>query len=418
MGVADHDDGGLVAVGGQTVGIGQARRHFTGGQIALVADDRTGGQAAVDDHLDGHRGVLSGRDDAGAGIVGRLNGQPAHQGGDAAHIRLHDAVQSGGSRHIGRVGGHGVGQHHVRGRDGAAVADIDGVAQGVARIHDTGRSVVNGDRDGLVGIKQGQVAHHVTGGIVGRRRVRIIGGLIGLGSAADAAAAQEALVFDDQSVHGRRIHHHIEGHGSRIACRQGRIGMQATGGWVSRCVDRNPVVQRIDARARIGHRIAVEPCAVGHVGGAGRGEVAQPHVDGIFIADVVDGDGVAQGVAGHQHGRIIRQIGGSFLNLEPGRRIDEGFGGVGVPRDIGIVAQYRCRDDGVQSGLVERHRAAGNRRRKGHFENHHQPLGAAACSAEIQIGDMDQTGAVDSARRIGAAGVRAGGHAGQHQAAR
>ena len=308
MGCTHHDDGGLVPVGGQAIGIGEARRQLIGSQIALVADNGAGRQAAVDGDLEGDLCILAGRDDAGARIIGRLHRQAADEGRQAADIRLQKAVQLGRCKLISRIGGHAVGEHHACGRDGARVADINGVEQGIARIHNAHRAIVHRDHDGLMGVQQGHVAHHVTGGIVGHRCVGIIRRLSRLWSAALAVAAHKTLVLDDQAVHGGGIDDHIENHGGHVVGSGRRIGPHVPWRSVLRGVDRDPGDQGIDAGTRIRHGITVKGGAVSHISCVGRGQVLQLDIDGILVADVFNGKGIAQGIAGHEYGRIVGHV--------------------------------------------------------------------------------------------------------------
>ena len=113
------------------------------------------------------------------------------------------------------------------------------------------------DQHGFLGVNPGQVADDVTSRVVGDWGVRVIGGLFGLRTAPDPAAAHEALVLDDQAVHDVRIYHHIEDHGGHIGRLRCRIGTQVSGCGIFRCVDRNGGVKWVDAGARVGDSQAV-----------------------------------------------------------------------------------------------------------------------------------------------------------------
>ena len=114
----------------------------------------------------------------------------------------------------------------------------------------------------------------------------------------------------------------------------------------------------IDARRRIGRRVDQHaarraadrpatsatgaPFSVvlpGDVGRVRRDRVAQHHVHGILVADVLDRDRVAQRLAGEQDARVAGQVGRDLLHPE-GRRDDDRH-----PRRI-LVA----RDEGIGRG--------------------------------------------------------------------
>ncbi len=352
--VADDHVGGLVAVGGIAVGVGRLVRHLVGGHGSLVADQGAARHSVVDPDVEGDEDCGADRNDPRPRLVGRVNFQTVDQRRHAAVRTERLSVETQRIGHVGRILRHGIGKDDARGICISEVVDLDGVPQHVTRIDDSRRTVIALNCNRLLGAQGRQVAHHVAGRIEQGRRRRVVGGRLRQRAAAFAGGCEESLIFDEHAVHDGRIDHDVESHGGDIAaaCRQ------VTGRSVHRRVDGHAVGQRAGAWARIGHGGAVQGGAAGHVGGIGGDVVPKHGVDSVLAAGVLDGERVAQGIAGHQFGWIAGEVRGSLPDLESRLRRNQGGGLVAGRRGQGVAAQQRpvenaCTafDDGRQRRL-------------------------------------------------------------------
>ena len=430
LGVADHDQGRLVTIARVAVGVGEQRRQLAARNRALVADDGAGRHAAVDLHVEGQRGRAAGRQGAGAGARQRrrqVRGADRHAGNERrdAAVRLSDrqAVQLHRVGHIGGVGRHRIGEHHPGGRNRPGVGDGDGVAQHVARVHLSCRAAIRLDLHGLEGVHQRQVADHVAGRVIGHRRGRVIRRLL-RHRPAGAGAVHEALIRNHRAIQDTGIDHHVEGDGRDIAGGRGGVGTHDPRGGIFRGVNQETVLQRRRAGHRIGDRRSVQGGTAGDIGGVGRDLVAQAHAGGILGADVLDGNGVAQGFTGVQHRRIASDIVGDLEHAECRRRGDAHRGRILVTEDGRVLGAVQDRVVAVRQQhtghghlrLVRHHRAVDNDRRQTRFEHDRHGIGATG-GRDTQVAHIHQAGAPGAAGGAGIAAVGTNRHRGQRQTA-
>ena len=273
---------------------------------ALVADECAGRGASV--HLDvkGHDGAAARRQRAHRNTrAGTGDGNRQHRPGRTGYRAT---VQRRRTREVGRVHGNRVGQDDRGRRRRRRVRDGNGVAQHVERIDDTCVTVVDLDLHGLEAVHEWQVPDDVTGGIVKDGRLRIVRWFLRKRAAPRTAARDESLVRNDCAVGNIRRDDNVEGDRGDVRSYTARVCAHRARRCILGRIDQLPVLQRRHPRRRIRERRAVERRAVRDVRRIRRYLIAQRHVNGVFVPDILNRDCVTQRFTGAQHVRIAAQV--------------------------------------------------------------------------------------------------------------